>query len=574
MSDPNPSPTVDYGRNTNRSDVLIVGAGLSGMITAIDMIRQGNGRNFIIVEKGNQVGGTWNDQRYPGCCCDVWSHLYSLSFEPNPNWTREYPGQEEILEYLVDLAHKYKLYKHIRFNSAVEEARWDESNYTWKIKIARFGSKDSEFGQDYIITSDFFVSGVGQLNVPKYPDITGIDSFSGKLMHSARWDWDYDLRDKKIGIIGNGATAAQIIPEIAKACKNLVVFQRTPNWVIPRDDKPITPMQQAIYKYVPFVRRRYRAGLMDFRESFFEVVFDTESPVHELMMNMSRDHKEAQLPGEKNSKLRDQLQPHYAVGCKRVIISDDYFPTFAKPNVTLETTAIQEITLKGVTVEGGREHEFDLLVLATGFKTTQFMYPIKIYGSGGKSIEDLWKSGASAYLGITVPSLPNFGMLYGPNTNLGHNSIILMIEAQSLYINNMISKVKTARSRGEQLKMEPKASVVEKYNSQIQSRLGDSAFADPNCNSWYKNEAGLITNNWADAVIPYQKITSSITWDDYEVSGSAASEVKAEGTTKWSRVVEETQVSDTALLAGLLTTAGAIVAGALCRKSVRSMLGN
>ncbi|CZS99629.1 related to flavin-binding monooxygenase [Rhynchosporium graminicola] len=574
MSDPNPSPTVDYGRNTNRSDVLIVGAGLSGMITAIDMIRQGNGRNFIIVEKGNQVGGTWNDQRYPGCCCDVWSHLYSLSFEPNPNWTREYPGQEEILEYLVDLAHKYKLYKHIRFNSAVEEARWDESSYTWKTKIARFGSKDSEFGQDYIITSDFFVSGVGQLNVPKYPDITGIDSFSGKLMHSARWDWDYDLRDKKIGIIGNGATAAQIIPEIAKACKNLVVFQRTPNWVIPRDDKPITPMQQAIYKYVPFVRRRYRAGLMDFRESFFEVVFDTESPVHELMMNMSRDHKEAQLPGEKNSKLRDQLQPHYAVGCKRVIISDDYFTTFAKPNVTLETTAIQEITPKGVTVEGGREHEFDLLVLATGFKTTQFMYPIKIYGSGGKSIEDLWKSGASAYLGITVPSLPNFGMLYGPNTNLGHNSIILMIEAQSLYINNMISKVKTARSRGEQLKMELQASVVEKYNSEIQSRLGDSAFADPNCNSWYKNEAGLITNNWAEAVIPYQKITSSITWDDYEVSGSAASEVKAEGTTKWSRVVEETQVSDTALLAGLLTTAGAIVAGALCRKSVRSMLGN
>ncbi|CZS94142.1 related to flavin-binding monooxygenase [Rhynchosporium agropyri] len=574
MSDPNPSPKVDYGRNTNRADVLIVGAGLSGMITAIDMIRKGNGRNFIIVEKGNQVGGTWNDQRYPGCCCDVWSHLYSLSFEPNPSWTREYPGQEEILEYLLELAHKYKLYKHIRFNSAVEEARWDESSYTWKTKIVRLGSKDSEFGQDYTITSDFFVSGVGQLNVPKYPDITGIDFFSGKLMHSARWDWDYDLRDKKIGIIGNGATAAQIIPEIAKACKNLVVFQRTPNWVIPRADQPITPMQQAIYKYVPFVRRRYRAGLMDFRESFFEVVFDTESPVHELMMNMSRDHKEAQLPGEENSKLRDQLQPHYAVGCKRVIISDDYFPTFAKPTVTLETTAIQEITPKGVTVEGGKEHEFDLLVLATGFKTTQFMYPIKIYGSGGKSIEDLWKSGASAYLGLTVPSLPNFGMLYGPNTNLGHNSIILMIEAQSMYINNMISKVRTARSRGKQLKMERKASVVEKYNSEIQSRLGKSAFADPNCNSWYKNEAGLITNNWADAVIPYQKITSSINWDEYEVSGSAASEVKAEGTAKWSRVVEETQVSNTALLAGLLTTAGAIVAGVLCRKSVRSMLRN
>ncbi|KAL2059946.1 hypothetical protein VTL71DRAFT_10101 [Oculimacula yallundae] len=572
MSDPNPTPTVNYGRNTNRADVLIVGAGLSGMTTAIDMIRKGNGRNFIIVEKGNQVGGTWNDQRYPGCCCDVWSHLYSLSFEPNPSWTREYPGQEEILDYLVDLAHKYQLYKHIRFNSAVEEARWDETSYTWKTKITRLGSKDSEFGEDYTITSDFFVSGVGQLNVPKYPEITGLDSFSGKVMHSARWDWDYDLRDKKIGIIGNGATAAQIIPEIAKVCKSLVVFQRTPNWVIPRDDKPITPMQQAIYKYVPFVRRRYRAGLMDFRESFFEVVFDTKSPVHEFMMTASKDHMAAQLPGEVNAKLREQLQPHYAVGCKRVIISDDYFPTFTKPNVQLETTTIQNITENGVSVEGGKEHEFDLLVLATGFKTTQFMYPIKIYGSSGKSIEDIWTSGASAYLGLTVPKLPNFSMLYGPNTNLGHNSIILMIEAQSLYINTLISKVKAARSRGERLRIEPKASVVEKYNSEIQSRLSRSAFADPNCNSWYKNEAGLITNNWADAVIPYQKRTSSINWADYDISGSAADGIKAEGTTQWPRVVEETQVSNTVILTGLITAAGAVMAGALYRNSIRAML--
>ena len=314
---------------------------------------------------------------------DVWSHLYSLSFEPNPSWTREYPGQEEILDYIVDLAHKYQLYKHIRFNSSVEEARWDETTYTWKTKIARLGSKDSEFGQSYTVTSDFLVSGVGQLNVPKYPDIQGIDSFSGKLMHSARWDWDYDLTNKKIGIIGNGATAAQIIPEIAKVCKGLTVFQRTPNWVIPRDDKPITPMRQAAYKYLPFVRRRYRAGLMDFRESFFDVVFDVKSPVHDFMMSVSKNHMEAQLPGEKYAKLREQLQPHYAVGCKRVIITDDYFPTFTRPNVLLETTPIQEITSNGIKIEGGKEHEFDLLVLATGFKTTQFMFPIKIYGSNG-----------------------------------------------------------------------------------------------------------------------------------------------------------------------------------------------
>jgi cation diffusion facilitator CzcD-associated flavoprotein CzcO len=237
-------------------------------------------------------------------------------------------------------------------------------------------------------------------------------------MHSARWDWDYDLRDKRIGIIGNGATAAQIIPEIATVCKSLTVFQRTPNWVIPRDDKPISTTMQAIFHYVPFVRRRYRAAMMDFRESFFDAVFDTNSAMHDFFISASKDHMEAQLGGEKYEKLRAQLQPHYAVGCKRVIISDDYFPTFTRPNVALETSPIIEITPNGIGVEDGQHHTFDLIILATGFKTTQFMYPIKIYGTNGTSIEDIWASGASAYLGMTVPSLPNFSMLYGTSSSL------------------------------------------------------------------------------------------------------------------------------------------------------------
>ncbi|KUJ06745.1 flavin-binding monooxygenase-like family protein [Mollisia scopiformis] len=573
MSDPNPSPTIDYGRHTNRADVLIIGAGISGMTTAIEMIRKGNGTNFIIVEKGNQVGGTWNDQRYPGCCCDVWSHLYSLSFEPNPNWTREYPGQEEILDYLVSIAHKYQLYRHIRFNTSVEEARWDETTNTWKTKINRLGSKDSEFGKEYIITSDFLVSGVGQLNVPKYPDIKGIDTFQGKAMHSARWDWDYDIRKKRIGIIGNGATAAQIIPEIAEACKSLTVFQRTPNWVVPREDKPISPTWQSIYRYVPFIRSRYRASLMDYRESFFDVVFDTKSPVHDFMMSTSKDHLATQLPGEKHEHLREQLQPHYAIGCKRVIITDDYFPTFARSNVQLETTAIEEITENGVKVQGGNEHELDLLILATGFKTTQFMYPIKIFGSNGTPIEEIWKSGASAYLGMTVPSMPNFSMLYeGPNTNLGHNSIILMIEAQALYINALIKQVRTARKKGRNVRIEPKLSVVQAYNNEIQARLRESAFADPNCNSWYKNEAGLITNNWSEAVVPYQKRTSAIHWDEFDISGSGAEDVKTKGETNWPRVIEETQVSNGMILTGLITAAGAITAGALYRNALKTLV--
>lgn len=324
-----------------------------------------------------------------------------------------YPGQEEILDYLIAVAHKYQLYKYIRFNTSVEESRWDEASNTWKTKLVRLGGKDAEFGKDYTVTSDFLVSAVGQLNVPKYPDIKSLDTFNGKSMHSARWDWDYDLFDKKIGIIGNGATAAQIIPEVAKVCKSLVVFQRTPNWLIPREDKPISPTMRAVLNYVPFIRRRIRAAMMDFRESFFEVVFDTQSPMHEFMMEASKQHMAAQLPGDKYANLREKLQPHYAVGCKRVIITDDYFPVFTRENVVLETTPIQSISPKGIVVEGSVEHEFDLLVLATGFKTTQFMYPIKIYGSQGQSISDIWASGASAYLGMTVSSMPNFSMLYG-----------------------------------------------------------------------------------------------------------------------------------------------------------------
>ncbi|EPE24814.1 FAD/NAD(P)-binding protein [Glarea lozoyensis ATCC 20868] len=558
--DPSPIPLVSYGRTTNRADVLIIGAGISGLTTAIEMIRKGNGRNFIIVEKGNQVGGTWNDQRYPGCCCDVWSHLYSLSFEPNPNWTREYPGQEEILDYLISVAHKYQLYKHIRFSTSVEEVRWDAPSNTWKTKITRLGAKDAEFGEHYTITSNFLVSGVGQLNVPKYPDIQGVDSFKGKSMHSARWDWDYDLRGKRIGIIGNGATAAQIIPEVAKVCERLTVFQRTPNWVIPRDDRPISSTQQAIYKYVPFVRRRYRAALMDFREAFFDVVFDSESEIHQMFKGAAVQHMETQLPGEKYKDMREKLMPKYDMGCKRVIITDDYFPTFTRENVVLETSAIKRITEKGVEVEGEKEHEFDLLIYATGFKTTQFMYPIKIYGTNGKSLDEIWASGASAYLGMTIPSLPNFSMLYGPNTNLGHNSIILMIEAQAMYINALITKIKTARDSGHTLNISPKQSVVDAYNADVQRRLAQSAFADPNCNSWYKNEKGLITNNWSEAVIPYQKKTSEIRWEEFEVGGSAAGMVRGKGRERWGRVVEETQVSNAVVLMGLVSTAAAAVA--------------
>ena len=274
--------------------------------------------NFIILEKSCGVGGTWRDNRYPGCCCDVWSHLYSYSFEQNPDWTREYPGQEEILSYLMGVAGKYGLWKHVRFNSGVEEAVWDEALQKWKVSVKVLGGKDVEFGEEYEIKADYVVSAVGQLNVPKMPDIEGLDAYKGKIMHSARWDWTYDLKDKKVAIIGNGATAAQIIPEVVKEVGSLTIHQRTPNWLIPRADAPISPWKRGMYRWVPPIRWRKRADMMDFRESFFDAVTDGDSAFAQLLEQMHRDLCKTQLPGKE--ELWKKLEPEYKVGCKRVII--------------------------------------------------------------------------------------------------------------------------------------------------------------------------------------------------------------------------------------------------------------
>ncbi|KAK5073177.1 hypothetical protein LTS08_004260 [Lithohypha guttulata] len=554
-------PTVPQGnRDHTEAAVVIIGGGISGMCTAIDLIQRNKCKNFVILERSGGVGGTWRDNKYPGCCCDVWSHLYSYSFEQNSDWTREYPGQEEILRYLVGVAQKYELYRYVRFNSTVESAKWDDATKKWHVDVRVEGSKDSEFGSQYILKSDFLVSAVGQLNQPKAPSIEGIETFKGKLMHSARWDWSYDLRGKKVAIIGNGATAAQIIPEIVKEVDHLTIHQRTPNWVIPRLDEPIPEWKRSMYRYLPYVRHRKRADMMDFREAFYNAVFDNNHPVAQFLEGQAKDHMRAQLPDRPD--LWEKLQPKYKIGCKRVIISDDYLPVFSRDNVKLETGRIDRITEKGI-VTDGHEEEYDLIICATGFKTVEFMHPIEITGSAGRTLQSVWKEGGEALYGITVESLPNFGMLYGPNTNLGHNSIILMIEAQSRYINALIKEVLQARRDGGQLTIKPKEQRVKTYNEEIQRELQQSSFNDPGCGSWYKREDnGKITQNWSRTVVDYQKMLSNIDWNEYEVSGTGADRLQEGYVTKIGRVVEESLVSyQTMGLTALgIAAAGAAVA--------------
>lgn len=309
-----------------------------------------------------------------------------------------YPGQKEVHAYLVGVAEKWNLFRHIRFNSLVEEARWDNQAYKWTTKVQVLGGKDAEYIRSYAVSSDFLTSGMGQLNYPLYPVIAGMESFEGKMMHTARWDSSYDFSGKRIAVIGNGASAVQVVPEVAKTAASVVVFQRTPNWIIPRQDKSISTTMQSIYRYVPLVQKQYRKMPMDVRETFHDIAI-AESAFNAEAKRICLEMIERQIPNNKN--LRDALTPDYSPGCKRVLLSDDYYAAMNKPHVVLETAPIETFTAKGIkTTE--QEHEFDLVVLATGFRTTQFMFPMKIYDADGEAVDELWdkQGGARAYPGI------------------------------------------------------------------------------------------------------------------------------------------------------------------------------
>ncbi|KIX10675.1 uncharacterized protein Z518_01759 [Rhinocladiella mackenziei CBS 650.93] len=553
-------------QNLTNTAVVIIGGGISGMCAAIDLLVNRNIKNFVILEKSGGFGGTWRDNKFPGCCCDVFSVLYSYSFAQNPQWSRRYPGQEEILEYLTDVAQKYGLYKYARFHTIVEAAAWNDKTFKWEISVTIGGGKESEFSSSYKITSDFLVTGTGQLNKPKGIDVPGYQDFQGKIMHSARWDWSYDMSGKRIAIIGTGATTAQIAPEVAKVASQLTICQRTPAWVIPRHDSEIPQWKRWIYTYLPPARWRGRAEAMDFRESFHSAVTKSDSPYADLMRSMNHNLIRQQLPDRPD--LWGKLSPNYHPGCKRTVISDDYYPTLARKNVKLETDKIERFTDDGIKFVGhSSADKFDLIVLATGFDTFSFLSPMEITGRNGRPLKEIWANASHAYKGVTVPDLPNFGMLYGPNTNLSHNSLILVIEAQTKYISVLIDQVLKARREGQSLALCPSEEQTLNYFSSLQMALQKTSFSDPNCNSWWKRDDGIITNNWAGTAIDYQKNLTTVEWADYIAFGTASHEIDALSrnhcVTRIHRVVEETSLSRTALGVFAVGAIGLFVHGIL-----------
>jgi cation diffusion facilitator CzcD-associated flavoprotein CzcO len=464
---------------------------------------------------------------------------------------------------LIRIAEKWGLYRHIRFNSSVSETRWDDEESRWAVAIEVGGGKEAEYGAQYTLNADFLIAGVGQLNQPHYPDIRNLSEYSGKVMHSARWDWTYSMKGKRVGIIGNGATAAQIIPEVAKEVKSLVVFQRTPNWVIPRGDGPINAPTRTVYRYLPSIRKRYRSQIMDKREEFYRAASVPGTAEKDSVRMDCLGMLEREIPT--NSDLRNKLTPDYPPGCKRVISSDDFYPAINQPHVLLETEPIPSVMCSGLSIgdNGEQKHELDCLILATGFKTQNFLFPMKVYGTKGRSLEDVWRKAPIAFRGVTLESMPNFGMLYGPNTNLGHNSIILMIEAQSRYVNALIATVLRAKEQGLSLALTPKPHVVETYNNWIQERLQRSTFADPSCKSWYKTADGQVLNNWCGTAVEYQQMMATVEWQHYDAEGSGAQLVRGETLDRLGRVIEESSIFqrnlEVILMGGLVLLTGAFL---------------
>lgn len=463
--------------------VAIVGAGFSGLCMAISLKKAGY-RSFRVFEKAGDLGGTWRDNRYPGCACDVPSHLYSFSFEPNAEWSRSYSPQAEIWRYMKDCADKYQLLGDIRFNAAVKEATFDERAHYWRIVL--------EDGETF--TARALVSGVGALHLPAYPKIKGLGSFAGRAFHSSDWDESLDLTGLRVGIVGTGASAIQIMPSIAPTVKEVSLFQRTPPWILPRMDRGFSRRARWLFRRVPGLRRLFRGAIYCMME-MRAVGFLGNRKFMQRAEKMALDYLEATVA---DPALRKALTPDYQIGCKRILVSDDYYQAFSRPNVKLVTDRIERATQKGLVTADGTEHELDVLIYATGFRANEPLAELQVAGRGGHTLAHEWRYGAEAYYGITVAGYPNFFMLLGPNTGLGHNSIIIMIEAQVRYVMHCLAWL--FREGADEV--EVRHNVQRAFNAKLKDKLAGSVWQS-GCRSWYLNENGSNSTIWPGFTMSY-----------------------------------------------------------------------
>ena len=463
--------------------IAIIGSGFAGLCLAIQLKKRGV-ETFTLFEKADRLGGTWRDNTYPGACCDVPAFSYCFSFEQKTDWSRKWAPQSEILEYMESCARKYDLGRHIRLNTEIAAARWDANEGVWRLKTAR--------GEE--IVADVLVSGTGQLNRPFIPKIEGLENFKGLSFHSARWRHDVDLTGLNVAVVGNAASAIQFIPVIAAKVHRLTIFQRSANWMVPRGDRAYTEVEKQRFARHRPLALAYR-WFIYFRHEINWPIFRRVRFFADRAQKIAERYLRSTV---KDPQLQQTQIPDYPFGGKRMLISDDYFPTLNRENVEVVLSPIDHVTQDAVVTKDGRNVPADVIVLATGFQSTSFLAPMEIVGAEGRSLDQEWHGVPRAYLGITVAGFPNLFLMYGPNTNLGHNSIIFMIECQTNYILGCLDEMD---SRG-LASIDLRRDVMESFDARVQKELQDTAWAATG-KSWYKNDDGRITNNWSGSTIRY-----------------------------------------------------------------------
>ncbi|WP_116672231.1 flavin-containing monooxygenase [Mycobacterium kubicae] len=451
-----------------RPRVAIIGAGAGGIAMGIQLAA--GGYDFTIFDRADGFGGTWRHNTFPGAACDVPSHLYSYSFALNPRWSKTYANQPEILAYLEKVAADHGLNAHLRPHTAITLVRWSDEHRRWTLTDDR--------GRDYDF--EIVVSAVGMLDVPNIPVIPGAQRFRGRQFHSARWDHGKSTAGERVASIGTGASAVQYVPAIAPHTAHLTVFQRTPIWISPRFDFPFTPEQHELFERDPAMALQLRAEAFDSYESSS---FDVDAAQTREATELARSYLMRKVV---DPELRAKLTPAYPVGCKRPLMSREWYPTFALPNVRLETTAIAEITERGVRTADGVEHRVDTIIYGTGFKAADYLTSIDVFGTGGRHLREDWSDGAEAYLGTLVTGYPNFFMLYGPNTN-GVNSIIYIHEAQTTFVRHILDRMGDQGART----VEVTPDAHRRYNDEIQAAMAGKVWL-ANCNSYYRHPSGKI----------------------------------------------------------------------------------
>ena len=481
--------------------VAIIGSGFGGIAAAVRLIEDGV-TDVTLLERAADTGGTWRDNTYPGAACDIPSHLYSLSFAPKADWSRRYAPQAEIREYADRVVAEHGLRARTLFGFEVTAGTWDETTATWRVEAA----------DGRVVVADVVVNAVGALKDPAYPAIDGLEDFEGTVMHSAEWDHDVPLAGRRIGAVGTGASAIQFVPRVAGVADHLTVFQRTAAWIVPRGDRAFTAAEKAAFRFVPGARL-LRRGYVFAKHELERWAFTEGTPLHEGATRLATAHRYRQV---RDPELREALTPDYPFGCKRVLRSDDYYPAIARDDVTLETTGIARVTPTGVELDDGRHVELDVLLLGTGFKVSDPLNGMVVTGRRGRDLETFWGGRPSAHLGITVPGFPNFFMLLGPNQGLGHNSVLLMIEAALEHVRDAVRILRDDRVDAIDVTQE----AHDRFVAWIDEQTDGTSWAG-GCASWYLTDEGENFSLWPQGVLAYRRATARVDLDEHVLTHHA-----------------------------------------------------